>query len=533
LSLFALLLLLLPLQGALRPVSIEGYVVRAGTEPPFPLVNARLELSAGRENFVARTDSIGRFVFSGVPAGRYRLRVTKDGFIRQEYPHAAMDTPGLLIDLAAGQQMTNVVFEMEPAWTISGAIRDPRNAPLAAAIIQALKRGFDARGNRSLALVASTRTDDKGSYRLYWLDPGEYFISAIPPSRPPSPGEPIAEQTVALAPSYYPGFPALDDAKAITFGSGRDANGVDFSVSQQRMGPVRGSVISVTTGRPVAATVILSAAEDQANVARFQTRSVAQPPPPNRNNYSIPGVPPGSYILSATSGEERAARRILVRAGGLVSDLELGTGVAIRGRVVPMLDSADLRTTRVSLEEIDTALPAPAEATVAQDGSFTVSAVQPGYYSVSATGLPGDLYIKSANFVGIDVLEKSLPVAYGSPSENAELTLQLGLDGGRIGGAVFDSADKRFAGAHITLIPESEGRILLDRYRTSISLQDGSFSIRGIAPGDYKLFAWANPESNAYLNREYMRSYEMLGTPVHIEPGQNPPVSLRTIRIGN
>jgi hypothetical protein len=55
--------------------------------------------------------------------------------------------------------------------------------------------------------------------------------------------------------------------------------------------------------------------------------------------------------------------------------------------------------------------------------------------------------------------------------------------------------------------------------------------IRGIAPGDYKLFAWANPEANAHFNLEYLRAYESFGTPVRIQPGENAPIAVPVIRI--
>ena len=513
-------------QGVSPSGLIEGFVVRAGTEPPFPLTNARLELTRGTETFVTRTDSLGRFVFSGLSAGRFRLRVTKDGFIRQEYPRAAMGAPGLPIDLAPGQEWRNIIFGLDSAPTISGMIRDPGNAPLAGVVVQALRRGYDARGNRTLSLVASVRSDDGGRYRLYWLDPGEYFVSAVP-SPPPSLGI-QARESAALAPTYFPGYPSVDDAQAIRLESGRDAHGMDFRLAQQYLGAVQGFVSSISTGRPVRATVFLAAAEDGKGVARYQVQSVEDTPVRRTNNYSIPAVPPGSYILSAIAGGETAARRILVRPGGLRSDLEVGPGVTIRGRVSLSEPAADLRATRVGLAEIDPALPPPAESGVLEDGSFALAGVQPGYYSVSVSGLPDDLYLKAASLGGADALEKPFPVAYRGPSD---FTIQLAADGGRLSGVIFDAGNRVFAGAYLTLVPESENRSRLDRYRAAVSREDGSFVIRGIAPGDYKLFAWANPEANAHFNLEYLGAYESFGTPVRIQPGENTPIAVPVIRM--
>jgi hypothetical protein len=180
---------------------------------------------------------------------------------------------------------------------------------------------------------------------------------------------------------------------------------------------------------------------------------------------------------------------------------------------------------------MDAALPAPAEATVATDGTFVVAAVQPGFYSVNVTGLPEDLYVRAASFAGVNALEKPLSVAYRGAQDPVGLTLQIASDGGRITGAVFDQTSMGFPAAQITLIPEGDARPSVERYRTAISGRDGSFTIRGIAPGDYRLFGWDNLEPNAYLNVDFMKFYQDFGTPIHIGPGQSGSVSLRLIQL--
>ena len=525
----ALLVAMLLLQApASRTGVIEGMVLRARTETPAVLVNARVVLEGGVEELVSRTDSYGHFAFSELPPGRYRLRVTKDGFIRQEYPGVAMGATGLPIDLAAGQAMRSIVFRLDPAPTISGVIRDTGNAPVADIIVQALRRGFDRRGNRTLTSLSSARTDDRGMYRLYWLDPGEYFISAVPPPPPPD----MRAQALTIA--YFPGFAAIDDAKPVRVELGREATGIDFALTRLSPVTVKGAVISLETGRYAVSTVVLSSPEDGAGVLRMQTKSVANPPPTTRENYSIPSVVPGSYILTAVSGNDQASRRMVVRGQGrevslgLVVDLELGPGVPVRGRFTGISNLADdLRATRVSIEEIDTALPSPPSSPVEPGGNFLVPAVQPGNYSVSVSDLPGDTYVKSASSAGINVLEKPVPVAYGSTGP--ELTIQVSPDGGRITGTVFNQENVPFVGAQVTLVPEGVNEARLDCYRATVTAPDGTFTFRGVVPGDYRLHSWESLEPNAHLNVEFMRSYRDLGTPLRIEPGQARGVSLRLI----
>ncbi len=50
-------------------------------------------------------------------------------------------------------------------------------------------------------------------------------------------------------------------------------------------------------------------------------------------------------------------------------------------------------------------------------------------------------------------------------------------------------------------------------------IQNGQFSVRGIAPGDYKLFAWEAIEEGAYQDPEFLRPYEERGKPIHVDEG--------------
>ena len=503
--------------GVIGTGVIEGYVMRAKTEPASPLVDARLELNS----LTARTDSSGRFVFSGLPPGRYRLRVTKDGFVRQEYPHSAMDAPGTPIDLAAGQQIRNVLFKLERAPTISGVIRDQSNSVVAGVVVQALRRGFNARGNRIATLIASTRTDDRGAYRLYFLDPGEYVIGAFPEPNPSGRSN---------GPTYYPGFAEFGDAAVVRMDT-RDANGLDIRLVQHDPTLVYGYTISVTTGRPVAAQITLIPPEDSGGVARYEGRSKLPD-----GSYEIRGVVAGTYIFSVKTATESFATRVIVRpprpftTPDLYVNAEVNPGVEIPGRMVLTSDTAvDTRRVRIRLSETQLSLPDPEPAALAEDGKFVFKAVQPGVYALNVTDLPGDLYLKAAVQGGADVLEKLIPVGWGPQNMRGPLEIQIGTDGSRITGAVFDRANMPSAGALITLVPEGDARLRPDRYRTALSGLDGSFTLRGIVPGDYRLFGWDDLESNAHLNADFMGAYIELGTPVRVEPNQNASISLKLI----
>jgi hypothetical protein len=81
-----LLIALAFMQSDVQHGAIAGVVMKSSSILEQTLPNARLELTEGPGTpLIARTDAAGRFVFPNLAAGRYRLAVTKDGFIRKQY----------------------------------------------------------------------------------------------------------------------------------------------------------------------------------------------------------------------------------------------------------------------------------------------------------------------------------------------------------------------------------------------------------------------------------------------------------------
>jgi hypothetical protein len=396
--LIALLVALALILQAPATSSIEGFVVQAGTTPLQTLANARLELVGGGPPRIARTDRSGRFLFSDLPAGVYSLSVTKDGYLRRD--------PGIRVDLKPNQTVKDVLFRLDSAPSIEGIIRDPEGNPAFNVMVQALRITFDPRGRRGPSLFASVRTDERGVFRLYWLDPGEYFLSATAPSAA------LGNAPSVFVPTYFPGFVDIDDARPIRLDRGRDASGMDFGLIRQAPATLTGFLSSRTRGVLGNININVAAPSDGAGTSRYQGKSSNLPF--RLGEFIIRGVSPGMYIVSAADGDESGATRVRIRfdrAGRNAADsrllvnLAIGPGMTVSGRLgnttqTPM----DLRTARIQLTEIDESLPQPQPAAIRSDGTFTIPAVQPGSYAISVTGLPGDLYLKDAVFSSADAL---------------------------------------------------------------------------------------------------------------------------------
>jgi carboxypeptidase family protein len=504
------------LQTAPPSGSIGGTVVVAGSASQSPLAMARVELSGGPVRpLVVRTDGLGRFAFANLPAGSYRLRVTKDGFIRQENAKRAP------IVIRSGEAHKPVTFALELAPTMAGRIQTEMGEPIADILVEALKAGYGQDGKRTFTVLASTLSDDRGNYRLYWVDPGEYVISAsyVPVVKESGNAIQTAPRAV-YAPTYYPNASALANARRIVLIADQNNLTLDFRLVRAPIVTVRGS--TTETNHPVSTNVTLRLAGDVTGSPRYSVKS------DDFGLFEIRNVAPGSYVATAEAlvGSEllKASKHFEVYDRDVNNvGLILSSGIQISGHIASDSGSPlSLGAARPGMNSIDPYLESFTGTTFQSDGQFIINSVQPGEYTLDIAGLPEDLYIKSELSGPTNLVGMTLGIGGGSP---APFEILLGTDGGRIEGTVADSAGKPFAGAQVALVPKGNTR----NYRVSSSDEDGKFVLRGIAPGDYLLFAWDDVEDRAWLNSEFMASYQDVGTAVTIVPNARGNIQLNLI----
>src|SRR5438876_5760744 len=261
-----LLLALVTLQLTPGSGTIGGIVIKAGTTIQQPLLNARLELSRGPGSVrLARTDASGRFVFSNLAAGEYRLAVTCNGFIRQESPNKVV--------LRSWQQIANIVFALDPAPTAAGWVLDSFGEPIPNIMFEALSGSYDVCGNPRLSRAASALTDDRGEYRIFWLDPAEYFFyvtSPLPDATDPQSVRPFT-------PTYFPGVSTPDEAKSLRLDVGRELR-VDFRLQRAAWWAVSGQTMNGMTSRSVGAVITLTPPAEDPTFSRYHGQSPAAGP---------------------------------------------------------------------------------------------------------------------------------------------------------------------------------------------------------------------------------------------------------------
>jgi hypothetical protein len=170
-------------------------------------------------------------------------------------------------------------------------------------------------------------------------------------------------------------------------------------------------------------------------------------------------------------------------------------------------------------------MPAPEPAVLQRDGTLVLN-LQPGGYALNVSGLPETGYARAAQIDQRDVLEQFVQVSYDT---RAPLEIQLAFDGGQIRGTVTDVAGKGADRATVVLVPDKSRRHRPDQYRIVTSTTDGQFAIGGVPPGEYKIFVWDEVEHNAWMNADFMSSYEELGVGVSVKPFDKATAQLRVI----
>jgi hypothetical protein len=167
---------------------------------------------------------------------------------------------------------------------------------------------------------------------------------------------------------------------------------------------------------------------------------------------------------------------------------------------------------------------------VSADGSFEWRDVPPGNYYIellSQSGGNEDWFVKSVAASGHEVSDSGISVNGGAVG----IDLLLSANGGIVDGVVVDSKGNPVENTVVVAVPEPRMRTRLDRYHKTVSDQSGHFTLRGIRPGDYTLFAWESIEGDAYFNPEFLKSYEGQGSGLKVGDGERKSVQVNVIPV--
>jgi len=103
-----------------------GVVVDAATDAPIGQASVALVPVSGTGSLgtATTTEKDGRFQFTRVTPGEYRLYASRNGYIRQEYGAVVAGEPGRKIKISSQQSFTNIRLRIVHQGVISGRVTD-------------------------------------------------------------------------------------------------------------------------------------------------------------------------------------------------------------------------------------------------------------------------------------------------------------------------------------------------------------------------------------------------------------------------
>ena len=110
------------------------------------------------------------------------------------------------------------------------------------------------------------------------------------------------------------------------------------------------------------------------------------------------------------------------------------------------------------------------------------------------------------------------------------LELVLSIGAGRLHGTVESSAGAPPPRADVVLVPQFSRRQNAMFFDRTVTDAKGEFNFDGIAPGEYKVFAFDQLSDSAERNAQFLAQYETLSTTVNISPSAVGEVRVRLLR---
>jgi hypothetical protein len=521
-----LLPLTLPAFQQAQTASLEGMALDSVTGAPVGGVRIVIEIRDRGPEYHTLTDSDGRFAFHGAAPGMYNLAASKNGYVGGVGFGLYGEDNGEPIPLAPGERRAGLELRMIPAAVIAGRVSNNQGEPAPGIVMYAARISYEGRRRKMTAAEYSLlATDDRGDYRVYGLPPGRYFVAAVELKDFVNfGGSGVDAVDAAAAPpkehlglQYYPGVADPAQATALELRAGEEKLGVDFRYDYTPLVSVRGRV-AVPAFCP--GNLTFQAEREIATDQKYPIQFTSAPD----GGFELRGISPGSWrIRASTTGQKTSGpcstETASVQVGASGAD---GVALALQPRVklagvVRMEAEPDVRFKDAHLHFESFEDGGGASAQIKADGRFTET-LEPRRWSLAVTGAPGDAFLKSARLGGTDVLESGLDLTAGPPA--GELEIVLSAAGAQVEGAVVDASERPARGATVVLAPEPRLRVHGRLFHEATVDKDGRFAFHGIAPGEYKLFAWNELEGEAYRDPDFLRGYEGCGQKIVVRENQ-------------
>ena len=384
-----------PLRNARVTLNGTAGVIPAapGIPPPTNSTPQPPTLSVSR---IVATDAQGRFTFARLAQGRYSVSVSRDGYLQASYGQRRPNAGAFqAIELADGEQRT-ISVSLSRGGVIAGVVGDEFGEPVRNAQVQ-LWRIDATSGVKRLQQNNAVMSNDRGTYRFFGLQPGNYLVSVYPRLNESFPAAMLADiaeveravatgtvQTPASGPAYviapatpqvqgristpqflpvyFPGTFSASSAQVITLSGSEERDGVDFTLAFARAASIRGTVSPPASE---ALMMMVSLIGTDPLSGNTPTASVN----PADGTFSLENVTPGRYTLLVFT---RPGQRTVDSARVLVDGKPLDAGMRVMVAAAPQQSVDDDRRLFAQMQVV-VSEDMPLEVTLSLRPALTVS----------------------------------------------------------------------------------------------------------------------------------------------------------------
>ncbi len=527
------------------PAIVEGTVINIQNSRTIPRATVTLlRTRGGQQSKSARADGNGHFIFKNVDPGVYRLMAERQGFFsdqrRREYQP--------MFEVTAGDHVKNVPVRLMPAAVVTGEVLDEYNDPVQSVEVRLMAIRMRL-GQMVLTQAGKTTTDDRGQYRIAGLHPGRYYLVAE--YKPKSitdqiialtaaqvteqvntdrRGNPVKVEVVPMdpdpaftyAPLFYAGTEDFQQAQALHLNPG-DEMVANFLLISAPVVSIRGRVTNGMTGRP-AGTASVSAYW----TAYMEGDGLPARVSPEDGRFEIRGVAPGTYTLRASfteQGQAYAGEQTVEVGNQGAQNVEISglPDFAAAGHVT-ITEARGTPFTRVIIEFAGEGLMPRVRANAnSPEFKFDAQLRPERRYHATIRNLPEDYYLKSVALSGHELPPGNVVVS----GQRGDLELVVSPAGGHIEGVLYDAKDQPTRGS-ILLVPDVPQPGPPDLFRRSSADAKGKFTLRGVAPGSYRLVAMESVDLDTEINApDFLRTMGNRGDGLIVEERGQYTVSLR------
>jgi len=495
---------------------IRGRVVSADSGTPIRRAQVRAQAGELRANRLVSTDAQGRFEFKDLPAGRWTLTASKAGYMTLRFGQKRSFEAGAPIEMAEAQVMERADFALPRGAAITGRVFDEYGDAVANARVQVL-RYQTVQGQRRLTPAGGgDQTDDTGSYRIYGLAPGDYYLSATLRGGNGPFLDDNNSDTTSYAATYYPGTGSVADAQRITLGVGQEQPNVNFALQPVRTVKITGTALNSSGAALSNGMVTLMPAEGiggpGGGPVMFAFGGGNGRVRPD-GSFTIANVAPGNYTLMAITGPgggRGGGFAIRVGPGGPgFDDIEMATmpltvgnedvtgltvvashGASLSGNVVAAEGSvAKLSTNQIQIvaqAANGQFVPGPLgnrPVRVEPDGTFVLTGLM-GQRFIRVNGLPQEWTLKAVMLNGVDVTDSALE--FRGTTENSGLQIIVSDKVSDLNGKVTTAKGEVTRDYTVVVFPDDPAKWAFpSRFvKTARADQQGQFRIRALPAED-------------------------------------------------